>query len=609
MLKNFFNKYKFLFLIIFLGSIFHICFLNLNEILKDADWFAYLQMSYHFKNFNLEAFWTWWFWFFYSFFIAIFDLITFSLDEYLASLFLNIILFWVWAFFLYKISRFFLDKNYSYLVVILCYLSPILLHFNITILSENIYIPLFLWFVYFLLKTKEYKIPLTPFHKGEKSVNWELRKENKKLMKSKHLKLNTKHYFIVSLFLALLYFTRAEAFIYIWSIILIFFFTWKKIFSKTNFINFFKKSFLLVFFFFLIISPYLFHLYTITWEWWLTNKWSANLRQAELRGSEKMDDEGFEQAVWELTDDNHYLKSGFVGGLAYNKWEETKWLKTYILEKPLETFLRISKNQYKLYSSNLPEIISWNAKNLFNSKDSFLYKKYYFFIISIFPVLLVLYWIYNMFKDKKYDFLLIFFSFFIIASLFFTLFFVLNRYFLIFLPLFLVFLVYGIKNINFFKFSNYIRFAIIFWLISFYLLWILTYYNWVKLNDERYEVKKIAWNWLKEELRKNLPKPLYKGKTYWELRNIRIMERFPITTYYAWTKQRWLTPYTDNLENLIEYARFNKIDYFVVDSLDFQTYRPKLSFLLDGNYKNTLLHKEKVFQANWQKLILYKFVY
>ncbi len=567
-MKLFSNKYFPLFLTILFWSIFHIYFFQINQILKNADSFAYLQMSYHFQNFSLEWFWTWWFWFFYSLLIAWFNSILVLPNEYFVTLFLNIILFWIWAYFLYKISKLFLDKKYSILVIVLYYLSPILLDFNITILSENIYIPLFLMLIYYIL----------------------MKFENKKLKIWKEIS----SIFIISFFLALLYFTRAEAFIYIWSVVLIFFLIPfnKTIFTKKRLLYFFKKSFFLVFFFFLIIFPYLIHLHSITWEWWLTNKWSANLRQAELRWSEKMDDEGFEQAVWELTFDNHYLKSWFVWGLKYNKWEETKWIKNYILEKPFDTFLRILKNQKKLYFSNLPEIISGNAKNLFNSKDSFLYKNYLFFIISIFPLFLVLYWIYMMIKNKNYDFLIIFFSFFLIASLFFTLFFVLNRYFIIFLPLFLVLLVYGIKNIKLWKYFNYL---IIFWIISFYFLWNFVYYNSVKNNDYKYEIKKTAGIWLKQEFKSQ--------------EDLKIMERFPITTYYSWTKERWLTPYTDNIENLIEYARYNKIKYLVVDSLDFKTYRPNLVFLLLDNYENKSLNKIVSFQENWEKLILYKFIY
>jgi hypothetical protein len=35
------------------------------------------------------------------------------------------------------------------------------------------------------------------------------------------------------------------------------------------------------------------------------------------------------------------------------------------------------------------------------------------------------------------------------------------------------------------------------------------------------------------------------------------------------------------LEKLLIYARYNKIDYLAVDTLDFYIYRPDLEFLLD----------------------------
>jgi hypothetical protein len=321
-----FKNNLYLISIILIWSIFHICFFWINEILKNADSFAYLQMSYHFKNLSLEWFWTWWFWFFYSLLISIFDVITFSLNEYYIALYLNILLFWFSAFLLFKIGKIYLEEKYNLLLIILFYLSSILLHFNIWILSENIYIPLFLWLVLFLIKN--YKTWLNNF----------------------------KNIFVISLFIAFLYFTRAEAFIYIGSIILILFFSnckFKK-YKILNFASFVKNGALLVWFFILIISPYLLYLNSITWEWGLTNKWSSNLRQAELRGSEKMDDEWFEQAVWELTSDNHHLKSWFVWWLKYDKWEEKWWLKDYLLKKPLDTSLRIFKNQIKLYTRNLP---------------------------------------------------------------------------------------------------------------------------------------------------------------------------------------------------------------------------------------------------------------
>lgn len=124
------------------------------------------------------------------------------------------------------------------------------------------------------------------------------------------------------------------------------------------------------------------------------------------------------------------------------------------------------------------------------------------------------------------------------------------------------------------------------------------YYNWVKLEDTKYEVKMVAWEFLKDMISTNKDKE-----------NIKILERFPIVTYYSWTKERWITPYTDNLDNLIEYARFNKIDYLVVDTLDFKTYRPKLDFLLDEDYQNKSLHKIITIQVNNEKVILYKFTF
>jgi hypothetical protein len=59
-----------------------------------------------------------------------------------------------------------------------------------------------------------------------------------------------------------------------------------------------------------------------------------------------------------------------------------------------------------------------------------------------------------------------------------------------------------------------------------------------------------------------------------------MMERFPIVTYYSGVKERYLVPYA-NQSDLIAYANANHISILVVDSLDFATYRPALSFLLD----------------------------
>ncbi|MDD3303190.1 MAG: hypothetical protein PHN31_06560, partial [Candidatus Gracilibacteria bacterium] len=472
-------------LIIVLGSLFHIAFFGVNEILKNADCFAYLQMSYYFKNLSLSGFGTGWFGFLYSFFIALFDVITFSLNEYISALFLNIILFGISAYLLYRISINYLSKKYSLIVIGLFYLSSVLLNFNITILSENIYIPVFLGFFLYL-------------------INF-FQKQNIKI----------KDLFVIALFIALLYFTRAEAFIYLGSIFLIFVFKFFKKKISLNYVGRVVKNFLLVLvFFFLIVSPYLVYLHSVTGDWGLTNKGSSNLRQAELRGSEKMDDEGFEQAVGELTSDNHHLKSGFVGGLIYDKGDKSKGLKTYLLENPFETIGRVLNNQFKLYTKNLPEIVSGDSINLFYSKDSFFSSNYLFYLIELIPVLLLLFGVYKMIVLKRYDFLILFFSFYLVASLFFTLFFVLNRYFLIFLPLFFVFILFFVSSLKT-RFKD--LFLIVF--VFIYILSCYTYYNSIKNADNTYLVKKVAGEWLKNHQSKE--------------NKLKILERFPIVTYYS----------------------------------------------------------------------------
>jgi hypothetical protein len=58
---------------------------------------------------------------------------------------------------------------------------------------------------------------------------------------------------------------------------------------------------------------------------------------------------------------------------------------------------------------------------------------------------------------------------------------------------------------------------------------------------------------------------------------LKILERFPIVTYYSGSKTRYITPYTENINDIYEYALYNNIEYLVVDTMDFLTYRPQLS--------------------------------
>jgi len=551
---------KIIFTLIFLlWNLIHIRFFWINEVLKNADSFAYLQMSYHIKNFNIEWLWTWWFWFLYSIGIAFFDL--FFNNEILSANIFNIVclnIIWILT---YLLGKNILSLKYNFLSLILLFLSPILLNFNIWILSENLYIPLFLILFLWILNFKSNSnITTTLF---------------------------------LSFIVALMYLTRAEAFIYVWSIWIIFIYLW--LIKKYNFKKFLILSITWILWFFIFISPYLFHLYNITGEIWLTNKGTSNLRQAELRWLDKMDNDWFEKAVWELTPDKHHLMAWFAWWLKYDKSYENLSLKKYFLDNPHKIMSRMLDNQKKLYSQNLIRIIWWWASDLYQVEWSrIFYKNILFYLISLLPILLCLYWIFSLIKNKKYYFLISFLSFYLTASFFFTIFFVLDRYFIIFLPIFIVLISYWLENI---KYNNKILHNLLFYsiwivLILIYSLWLLSYYNSNKWLDEYYKVKQIAWEYLKE---------YHKSKV-----NLKIMERFPIVTYYSWTKQRWITPYTDKLQDIIEYAKYNNLDYLIVDTLDFKKYRQNLIFLLEKKLVNNDISILKEIEYNEQKVIIFK---
>ena len=83
------NKYI-LWTLFILGNAFHIIFLKLNDVLKIADSFAYLQMAHHLKNLSLEGFGNGWFGFLYSLPIT---LVNFSVEnEMFAAFIVNILL-------------------------------------------------------------------------------------------------------------------------------------------------------------------------------------------------------------------------------------------------------------------------------------------------------------------------------------------------------------------------------------------------------------------------------------------------------------------------------------------------------------------------------------
>ena len=594
-------------------SILHIYLWQLNEVLKVADSFAYLQMSHYLESFSTEGFWTGWFGFLYSLPIACLNY--FLSNDFLSAQIINITLFNLSAFLLFVIGKRYLDPLYVYVLLILFFLSPILLHFNIAILSENIYIPLFLLVVLLGLK-----FSATP---------------------------KIRHWIWFWFLLALMYLTRWEAFIYLWAVwiisIFVYLFSPYKKLTRWEFLTrwFTKKFFwfniLLLLSFWLFVAPYVYHLNSITWEWWLSNKWSSNLRQATLRGKEKMDDSGFEQAVAELTPDSKKLIAGFAGWLDYDTPETGITLQNYIIENPKRFITNWLENQKKLYSKNLPHIIVWEAWTLYFNEDSELfYKNKLFLVLVILPLIFFVLGIIQLFRNKKYPLLIILGSFYFIASMFFTLFFTLNRYFVIFLPLFLLIIVYGIQHVNsiitftWTGFSkrevNQKRFA---WknvfkaLCALAIIWVYTlgtfsYYNTHKDHDKQYIIKKEAGEWLQKNAFKMYENELCKDSIWCVAKisrkeyraNLKILERFPITTYYSWTQKRFITPYTNSLSQLLIYAKHNKIDYLIVDSLDFQKYRPLLYFLLDEKKEFEWIKAVKTFKKQFkgkmQKVIIYK---
>jgi hypothetical protein len=120
------------------------------------------------------------------------------------------------------------------------------------------------------------------------------------------------------------------------------------------------------------------------------------------------------------------------------------------------------------------------------------------------------------------------------------------------------------------------------------------YINTEKNKDTYYTLKKEAGTWLREN---------HDGS----LTDINILERFPIVTYYSGSKNRWITPYEAETKHIVEYAKYNDIQYLVVDTMDFLTYRPFLSRYLS----ETTLGMKKIKEFNNsdnQKVILYEFL-
>lgn len=302
-----------------------------------------------------------------------------------------------------------------------------------------------------------------------------------------------------------------------------------------------------------------------------------------------MDDSGFEKAVAELTPDKHHLIAGFAGGMKYDTPQIEENLLSYIQENPKDFQYRIKENYKKLFTKNIPEIFLGKAPELYFSDDMRFKGNILFLVFSLFPLLVLVYGSVKLYFHHKHMFI-IFGNFFVIALLFFTIFFTLNRYFLIFLPLMFLVFTYGLREIS--LKHKFISTLCILQIAAIYLLSNSIYINTEKYKDKYYNLKQQAGIWLLEN---NISHT-----------QTNILERFPIVTYYSGTKNRWITPYTDNIEDIQEYAAYNDIDFLVVDTMDFLTYRPELKKYLEITPPNMTLLKEFSNEEN-QKVILYQF--
>lgn len=550
-------------IVLLFGVIFHWYFLHLNEVLKNADGFAYLQMTHYFNEFSLKGFGSGWFGFLYSLFLAPFTIL-FD-NDFLVWKIVNLWLFAFSSYLVFKLSKKYLPYWYSIWVVLLFITSPVLLNFNIDILSENIYIPLFLLFF---------------------NYNLELLKN-----------FSYKNIAILSFLVALMYFTRWEAFIYLlWTgLILVI----SLLLKKLTFSQFFKKSLTLLGLFLVFVSPYIFYMWTFTWEVWLTNKWASNFRQAQMRWIYTQDDEWFERAVWELTEDKKHLIAWFAGGLDYDKPSiEWGWVVKMILSEPKETISRWLTNQQKLYSTSLPWIFIWDGYRYWTDENWILERVWfgskYVFLWLLFTILwFVIFGIYSFFKTTQKSFPIVFLSLYLVATSFFTIFFVIDRYFILFIPFFFIFFAFWLYKLP--KKRKKLKKIAVFWMFLFFILvnlwWILRYSNYREPLDNYYELKKEAWEYLWEKHHD---------------RDLKVMERFPVVTYYSGTKTRILTPFVESYEDIKTYAEHKDIDYLVVDTMDFARYRSQINELLKNPWDNYWFKVHKTFEKNNQKVILYK---
>gem|GEM_PF-868967 len=151
-------------------------------------------------------------------------------NEMLSAMIVNFLAFNLLIVLCYHLGKKYLSFPALIVFLGLLFLSPILLHYNINVLSENIYIPLFVWIVLYF-------------------VNYERR-------------ITYGGSIVLGILFAFFYFIRGEAFIYLVSAFFIFLYLYdaKKYFFWET-MGYFATVLAA---FFIIIFPYLTYLHTIT---------------------------------------------------------------------------------------------------------------------------------------------------------------------------------------------------------------------------------------------------------------------------------------------------------------------------------------------------------
>ncbi len=572
-------KWYLLVSVVLAGIFYHTLFFSYNTILTEADSYAYIRMAEWILRLSSDGLGTGWFGFIYSAFLAVF-LLFFEFDI-LAGQITNMFLLAISSMLFYHIARKIFSVYWSLFALALFLFHPSFLYYRIHLLAENIYIPIFLWLVLVLWKYMDIL-----------RENKEIRQKNTLLSENNTMSNTYAYPLLLWIFLGLLYLTRAEGFIYMGSIgIIALFLLWKK---HLSFQHFFISGSIFFLSFFICIAPYLFHLHSLTWEWGLTNKWASNWRQAELRGREHMDDLWFEEAVAGLTPDRTWLIAWFAGGTPYFKPQIEGGFISSLREDPTLHIERFWANQIKLYTQNIPEIYFWNSYKLARSEDSRFHSPLFqfFLLLILFPLGI---WI--IISYKKYSQLLsIFLAFFIPACIFFTLFFTLNRYFIIFLPFILLFTTLWVSQIQIFLSQKIWKYGLLISILFLILFWTntaLSNYNSLSLEWEKnefYTLKKDVWEWL---------------WVFHAREDIKVLERFPFITYYSWAPWRYITPYSDNIDDIRIYMIHHHIDYLIVDSMDFYSYRPALRKYLEEIPEGFELVREFINSEN-QRVRIYK---